>query len=188
MRGYHSHFSRTIASAKNLTEAEGAHTLTSQMREFGQVKRYYNKLIDATIELQDIDPSNIDVYGEELDKDRVRFDEISVMVAKRLALASNGQRNHSPIYTNETPKTFRINEALKPDILNKDATPLELRQWMDSFEAYYASNKMESLTIIEQQAKFHPFPSSREILQGIRSDSLFRKARCLAGLSSDRPR
>ncbi|CAB4045963.1 Hypothetical predicted protein, partial [Paramuricea clavata] len=106
----------------------------------------------ATIELQETDPDSFDKYGDELDNDQIRFEEARSIIVKAIASASNGQTRNSNDQTN--PRTVRINDSLKPEVLGKDATPIEMRQWTESFEAYYASNRMDTFTIKERQSYF----------------------------------
>ncbi|CAB4046236.1 Hypothetical predicted protein, partial [Paramuricea clavata] len=156
IRGYRSHFSRTFSSCIHFANMEGSHAMVDELKErYNEMKKYYGKLIDATIEVQEADPDNLPKYDEELDKDRVRFEEASSATAK--VLSSNLRRNDTQSTTEHNRNEIRvskINEALKPGILSKDATPLEMRQWEESFNAYFASNKMDAMPLPEQQSYF----------------------------------
>ena len=48
----------------------------------------------------------------------------------------------------------KINNHLKPFILTKDHTPVELKSWVDRFRTYFSTSRMDLCTIIEQQAYF----------------------------------
>ncbi|CAB4046046.1 Hypothetical predicted protein, partial [Paramuricea clavata] len=80
--------------------------------------------------------------------DRARLDELSLRIADVIAKNENPERNARL----PQPAPPKINEALKPAMLSKEATPTEMRNWMEQFESYYTSNQMNRFSIKERQA------------------------------------
>ncbi|CAB4046169.1 Hypothetical predicted protein, partial [Paramuricea clavata] len=113
-----------------------------------EVNRYFEKVVQCTLDLQDADPINVDKYNLDLEADQARYEDISTEIINTLASNEPTQ----VLARQYESKPFRINDALKPNVLAKDSTPMELRHWIEAFEAFYVSNHMESLTVREQQS------------------------------------
>ncbi|CAB4045926.1 hypothetical protein COA94_08935, partial, partial [Paramuricea clavata] len=58
------------------------------------------------------------------------------------------------VQRNAGSRSRRINDSLKPAVLSKDASPTELRHWIDSFKAYYSSNDMDDFSKEERRSYF----------------------------------
>lgn len=54
----------------------------------------------------------------------------------------------------DSSKVLKPNLALKPEMLNLDTTPTEFTIWLDRFDTYYTSSKMNLSTLREQQQYF----------------------------------
>ncbi|CAB4045776.1 Gag-Pol poly, partial [Paramuricea clavata] len=115
------------------------------------IRKYFKKIEALTIAIQELDAPNIPKYDNELIKDEERTDEIMLAfskAAKSVSIPTAEQRRYPG------PASRRINDALKPSVLSKDASPIEMRYWVDSFKSYYTSNDMDSFTILEKQSYF----------------------------------
>jgi len=55
----------------------------------------------------------------------------------------------------QVPNHFKVQNALKPDRLNQDSTPIELKQWMNDFRVFYSASMLNLASIEEQHAFFY---------------------------------
>ncbi|CAB4046167.1 Hypothetical predicted protein, partial [Paramuricea clavata] len=153
LRVHRGKLSRAITSGKRLAANGIDESAIEDLKESkAEIKRCYNQMEEVTMELQNLDPEQLDDYNDELDVDRARFEEARELVMKAIATANGAANNESRNREVSNGRVNRINEALKPEILAKDATPVEMRHWVEAFQAYYMSNRMDTLTIQEKQS------------------------------------
>ncbi|CAB4045298.1 zinc knuckle [Paramuricea clavata] len=96
-----------------------------------------------------MDPSNIAKYDMDLTKEEERANAaIHELLKAAIPRRPTEERSVQP------SKTYRINDSLKPSVLSKDASPVEMRHWLDSFKAYYTSNNMETFSKSERLSYF----------------------------------
>ncbi|CAB4045721.1 Hypothetical predicted protein, partial [Paramuricea clavata] len=152
LRSYRSHLSRVINSSnKAITDYIDSQDPTSLVERKEDIRKYFRKIESLTLIIQDLDPLNASKYDADLTKDGERSDEVIHALskaAKTVTMPTADSRRH--------PGTFsrRINESLKPAILSKDASPTEMRHWIDAFKSYYSSNDMDSFSVQERQSYF----------------------------------
>ena len=94
------------------------------------------KLHVGYIELSFADPENVETYNEKLDKDQQKFDEIREQIVEAI---HDYEMTAAPAPTDQ-PETdggrkAKPNVSLKPRVLTKEATPIELRHWIGKFRA-----------------------------------------------------
>ncbi|CAB4045969.1 Hypothetical predicted protein, partial [Paramuricea clavata] len=156
IRSYRSHLSRTITTTKRFVTVTKEHGSSSAkdalLSRLEEVQGYFRKIVDLTMAMQQSDNRNLDKYDDDLDVDRARFDELSERVME--AIADNPTPQPRINAENEERRPVRINDSLKPSMLSKDASPTELKQWLEQYEAYYESNQMSKMTIKEQHSYF----------------------------------
>eukprot|EP00095_Tigriopus_kingsejongensis_P006217 maker-scaffold666_size115941-snap-gene-0.10 protein:Tk06217 transcript:maker-scaffold666_size115941-snap-gene-0.10-mRNA-1 annotation:"AGAP001242-PA" len=115
----------------------------------------YDKVDAALHQQADADsPDAVQDYEARFNDEMERRDDI---VQKIITTITNiGQAAH-PVpaaYAPPAPRITKPNEALKPQSLTRDNTPVEFRFWIEKFPAYYTTSRMELATIPEQQAYF----------------------------------
>ncbi|CAB4046073.1 Hypothetical predicted protein, partial [Paramuricea clavata] len=152
LHSYRGHLSRVINSAnKSVSEFIDSQDAASIIERKENVKKYFHKIESLTIAIQELDPSNISKYDMDLTKDEERTDDVIHALskaAKAIASPPADVRRHAG------SKSRRINDSLKPTVLSKDASPTELRHWIDSFKAYYSSNDMDDFSKEERRSYF----------------------------------
>ncbi|CAB4045156.1 Hypothetical predicted protein, partial [Paramuricea clavata] len=152
LRSYRGHLSRAINSSARATseymDSQDSASLTEKRKN---IRKHFERIENLTFALQNIDPNNAPRYDADLVKDEERSDKAIHVISKAMkaivATSTDSQRNPG----RGTPSR-RINDSLKPALLPKDASPIEMRHWLESFRSYYASNDMDSLP--ERQSYF----------------------------------
>ena len=72
---------------------------------------------------------------------------------------SSSQPGNVTFLTDGLEDRFKVQDSLKPPLLNKDSSPTEFDSWKKAFRAFYSASRLEKLDIISQQAFFRQFIS-----------------------------
>jgi len=99
-----------------------------------------------------LDPGNFDSYDAKLQDELKRASKVNETLYKLIAdtrLRPSARRTvpESLSHTRAKP-----NESLKPFTLTRDATPVQVRQWIDAFRAWYSSSSMDKCTLEAKEA------------------------------------
>ena len=127
------------------------------------VKNAYDKLEACLVELQALESDDkFEGYEQRLREEEDRKEQVMEVMTPVIAKYEFELRPRSPVpvtavaaaTTNAPPKP---NDALKPKVLGRDATPVEVTAWIERFIAYHRSSRLDKTTLLEQQAYFKAF-------------------------------
>jgi len=126
------------------------------------VKNAYVKVEACLSELQALESEDkFDAYEQRLAEEEDRKEKVVKVMSPLIARFQDALSPKSPsaiapaaAATAAPPKP---NDALKPKVLARDATPVELTAWIERFTAYHTSSRLEKSSLLEQQAYFKAF-------------------------------
>ena len=99
-----------------------------------------------------------DRYVERMDEISATAEDILLKLRREIQRFEEGNRpsvmapqQQLQVANNQQAKS---NEVLKPEILTREASPVELSNWIRRYNAYYAGSRMEKCTLPEQHFYF----------------------------------
>ena len=161
---YKGHTTRRLNAARSQIEAVEANPVRRRIEQLDQAlakleeasETYMSKLL----ELQVVDPPRFAEYEaalESLQTDvmeaRSRGVDVSSQAEAGNRAAPEGEPGPGPARDGAS-RGGKMSEALRPFQLSLDHRPIELRTWVNRFEAYYRSCSMQAFSISEQQEHF----------------------------------
>ncbi len=159
LRAHKGHLTRLIEEGDRV-KAFAAHNpsafVVQQLETaYAAISSRHQRIQDCYIRLQELDPDNFDAYDTRMDEVSKRFDAIG---ADLLRVHANCSAPAAPLLA--TAPTLcpdarvKIDDTLKPTKLTDDHGPVEMRNWLLKFRAWYTTSAMDRRTIGEQQAYF----------------------------------
>lgn len=167
--GYRSAFTRAINVsvrardyARHSLDRVSGVNITDITSYIAKVKGAFHKVEQCFEQMRDLDdPAAFDEYVTKIEEDETRMrDELEAIMD---TLAAIDAHLHPPLAQAAAPAPaaaagagggprLRVNLALKPFELSKEHSPMELRDWIEQFRAYFSSSHMELSTVPEQHA------------------------------------
>lgn len=150
------------AAAAMADEARPSETLLDTLRELRQkVKDQLEKVLTAVRHIQDldsqIDGANFDRYEATLLAETARAHDCDIELLRVTAAIEDALRPQQPAPQRAGPapdNRYKPNEALRPSLLLRQHTPVELKVWIQKFEAFFVASRLRLAPIQEQQAYF----------------------------------
>ena len=165
LRAHKGHFTRlykAVERAADFAESQQTRLATEELTSVTtRFKAKYEDVISAYSALQIADPANYDAYYKAVVTTETEYQSLLEGVLKLQSTlepllipapvpapaAGGGAAGGG----GARPRVF---DAFKPFILNRDHTPVELREWISRFTSYYNASHIEQLQLREQQAFF----------------------------------
>lgn len=88
------------------------------------------------------------------DKPETEKESAEAMAILESELNGVFQRANLRVFPSSNRTLFKVQSDLKPFILTDAHTPLEMRDWLSTFQAYHLASGMGSISVQEQQAFF----------------------------------
>jgi len=159
LRTQKGHLTKTIQKANDIALFARENTITDftleeLQRAVMKVHNAEDRISHVYEKIMTLDPGNFDSYDAKLQDELKRASKVNETLYKLIAdtrLRPSARRTvpESLSHTRAKP-----NESLKPFTLTRDATPVQVRQWIDAFRAWYSSSSMDKCTLEEQHAYF----------------------------------
>lgn len=165
-RAFQGHFTRALRAVENLLLLADADpdnrtsVLAAQLVDArDKMLTVHSKLEARLSELIDLKPDEAEEFEGLLNQFQDRRDDMITRIVQVLntcgtpAPAPLAAPHHAPASVGAVPRT-RVAEALKPEPLTKDNTPLEFTVWLERFRAFYLASALDRTSVEEQQAYF----------------------------------
>ena len=152
-------FTKSVNSASRITKflkdkPPSSSAISTLETAMAKLNRSYDKLEEQLNLLRTIDSENYDEYDLAFDESTTRYNEALKDILGTIAILQAPPAQPiiapPPVSINK----IRPNEALKPFLLTRDHTPVEMRSWVNKFKAFYSTSLLDKCTIQEQQAYF----------------------------------
>ena len=165
-KGYKGHLTRKLNAAEraidNIRTVGPSVVIRDELREAQlAVKAAYQKVEDSLMAMAQVcAPEDAAKYFgkiDEEDKRCAKFFQAIVLHLKECedALKPRPPAAAAPVAPGAAPAgRAKPMTSLKPKSLSRDATPVELTQWIKNFTAYFTASQFQEATILEQQAHF----------------------------------
>jgi hypothetical protein len=162
-RGYKAHLTRLINSAKRAadfarTVPPSSLLVTELESHIALINKAYINEDEALSALAREDtPEAFDEYVGKQEDEAERKDEAIQFLLETIARIDEEARPQPvapPVPAAPHAQVTKANEALKPKVLTRESTPVELHSWLEKFRAYYSTSRMNLASIPEQQAYF----------------------------------
>ena len=145
-----------LRSAATYLRANNSKFAVTQVeRCWAEYRAKYDDVENAVVKALDKDVLGEEAYwnrilGEISAEKRAATNEVQdAMMGAQQPVAPLQQQ---PPQQQGAPRSNYLNDALKPPRLSLDSPPLELRQWCEKLQAFFASNGLERVTLLEQQS------------------------------------
>lgn len=159
LKAHKGHFTRLLNGADNLLHLvdDGPTPILAGKLEdtLDQLYTRFNTIQEVIAELQGIDDTNFDAYEKDLDNINGRLQHAVKDIIAGLKICHDAQiAPLQQLQQQPQPILGRIktNDALKPFILRRDNNPVEFRQWILQFKAFYNTSRLDTLDIPDQHA------------------------------------
>jgi len=162
-KAYKGHLTRAINAAERVLEQGELHGPSEVIQaDLADAKKNINSkyvtLEGGLVAMGEVDPANADTYQSKLDEEH---DRANKMVSHLLSMQMQFEQaltpkpgaamafGAGPVAGRAKPMT-----SLRPKVLSREATPVEVTQWIKTFTAYFTASQFAEATLLEQQAHF----------------------------------
>ena len=192
IRAHKGHFTRAIASAAQVIAFADANSGEQSARELSkvldQLRQHYDKISALYLELADEFPELEPDCSAKMDELASRYLDCTgrLLAALKSGQAVPGPTTRAPPPSHGAAGTYRVQTALQPDKLSREATPAEMRSWARRFKSFYSTSNLDRATLPDQQAFFLSYldldleTTVREEIDD--STTIFGDDSCLAAL------
>lgn len=124
---------------------------------YSNLKNAFEKVLKSLLRLQELTPVEFDAYEDGITNANSLYQS---SLQKLLTTMSSNAGTPTPALVSAPPidgqtvKRSRANDALKPFVVTRDHTPVEMRSWVTKFKAFYSSSCLERCSVPEQHAYF----------------------------------
>ena len=173
-KGYKANFTRKLdGAALDLSQSESfkpSRVIVDQLNSnLAEVKSAFKRLEACLNQLEELDLDQFDAYEAKLEENDKRTKQIVSKLVARISevehqlsapgdsSASDATSASGAVASNTSAVDVRpakLWEKLTPKVLVREATPVELTQWIARLEDYYHSTRLERADLREQQAHF----------------------------------
>ena len=172
-KGYKSTFLRKVdgayADLKDLEPYKPSQVVVDQLgAALASVNKAFLKLEANLNQLQELDVDQFDKYEEILDENDGRAKQIVGKLVARISeiehhLTATGSSSSEAVSARGAAasttsavdvRPAKLWEKLTPKVLVREATPVELTQWISRLEDYFHSTRLERADLREQHAHF----------------------------------
>ena len=167
VRVYKGHLTRqTLVAERAIAFAEATpSSLAVQDLEdaFQRISDLLDKVTQDYLSLMELDPSNSDTYEQRLEQTDQKGIAVKETLMSTIAAATRASAMPvnappmpapAPAPGAPAPRTVRVQTALQPEKLSRDATPQFLRSLARKLRAFHSASNMQLLSIPDQQAYF----------------------------------
>ena len=126
------------------------------MAKLDKMESYAEKIANNYEKLMEIDPED-DIYAtrwETLKEEQAKHRQTAVQAILQSRTAAAQPIAQAPQQQRQQSASVKIQTALQPEKLQRDATPAALRSWSRKFKSFYNVSSMDKLDIADQQAFF----------------------------------
>jgi len=150
-----------VAAAGMADNARPSETLLDTLRDMrAKVQDALDKDLQAVKYIQELDSqvdgTNFDHYEATLSTEIKRASDCEVELLRVIAKYEDALRPRMPApqAAHAPDNRYKPNEALRPEKLLRQHTPVELKLWIQKFEAFFVASRLRLAPIQEQQAYF----------------------------------
>jgi hypothetical protein len=158
IRAHKGHFTRVCTKAQKLIpfavanpSAESAKDLTELI---AALRRHYDVICEGYLELAEDLALEAEAKSKLDEVDAFYFDYNQKL---QIALAQVRKPAAPPLVAAPAPRagtSYKVQTALQPDKLTREATPAEMRLWVRRFRSFYSTSNLERAALEDQQAFF----------------------------------
>ena len=191
LRGRKSWLTQSIRSCNNLISiphsAANASFLLNQMQTAATLLNERKEKIETcllemedyelNLELDDARRKREEYYDKTRDEITTKYEACYNKLLDAMSsfdtIAEANSTVHPPPFANPTEtraNTLKIQESLKPFVLQKDHTPRDLYLWQKQYKAFHLASKLGSLSIFGQQSFFFKIDREKSFFSSRKPD------------------
>ena len=147
VRSLKGHFTRRTKSVQAAIDAAGAAEVTNfvlnQLKQQATaLEEQFDKVAEGYSELMIMDPTQADDYERRIN---TLSNEKDLLMRDLLRRTATVEKALTPTLNAAAAASARVKpvDSLKPRIITKDSTPMELAIWIDKFETYFEASRLE---------------------------------------------
>ena len=161
-RGLKSHLTRALNVADRILNQGSLHgpsvILQSELAEAKQdIKTKFLSVVNSFIAMEELDPNEAPQYLAKVEEEHKRVDKmVGAILTMQMDLEEALTPKQPVAAAGGAAPAGRAKPmtSLRPKTLTREATPVEVTQWIKTFTAYFTASQFAEATILEQQAHF----------------------------------
>jgi len=121
-----------------------------------KIKKQNDRLIDFLTDVisKTTDPDQAKIWSDEMASNNNRASVAVAKINRLIATATDKltPQSNTPAPTTQNTQRCKPNDALRPEKLTVDHSPVDYRIWRARFDAYYSSSNMDKAQVADQRA------------------------------------